>query len=61
MRITDLISFALIATTSCFVRGENVVAEEECLPVNTLVGKDKSFNCCDIEGVTCENGHVTKM
>jgi len=60
MRITGLLSFALIATT-CFVRGENIAAESECLPLNILLGKDKSFNCCEEVGIICEDGHVISI
>jgi len=33
----------------------------ECDPVNSLLKKEKSNNCCLEEGIACENGHVTKM
>eukprot|EP00833_Pecoramyces_ruminatium_P004153 jgi/Orpsp1_1/1178185/evm.model.c7180000064356.1 len=33
----------------------------ECNPVNTLLGKDKSNNCCLEKGITCENGYIIKI
>jgi len=31
----------------------------ECLPVNTLLEKDGTYNCCMDKNIECENGHIT--
>jgi len=33
----------------------------ECDPVNKLLKKFKSYNCCLEQGITCSNGQITKM
>jgi len=44
-----------------FIYGQNTAADGECKPVNTLLKKDKSNNCCLENGITCENGHIRIM
>jgi len=26
-----------------------------------MLGEGESYNCCNYDGITCENGHITKM
>jgi len=33
---------------------------EECKVINELIKKDY-FYCCDLEGISCDFGHITKM
>ena len=33
----------------------------DCKYVNSLLEKDESYNCCDDDRITCENGFITKM
>jgi len=35
--------------------------ENECIPVNKLLGKELSFNCCSIQNITCTDGHITEL
>ncbi len=41
--------------------GVNTVADGECNPVNILLGKSQSNDCCLESDITCENGHITEM
>lgn len=34
---------------------------DECQYINSLFGKDNSYNCCEKEGITCSDGHIIKM
>eukprot|EP00833_Pecoramyces_ruminatium_P003900 jgi/Orpsp1_1/1177932/evm.model.c7180000063399.1 len=43
------------------VYGQNNVLTNECEPVNKLLGKDPSFDCCSYNGITCTDGHVIKI
>jgi len=52
--------FVLFVSTK-FIYGQEIAVDGECNPVNTLLGKDKSNNCCLEKGITCVNGHITKM
>jgi len=40
---------------------EEVFNEDECKPVNQLLGNDLSYNCCSIQNITCSNGHIVKL
>jgi len=52
-----LINFLIIA--------KNIFAQEdynsECSYINELIGQDYSYDCCNYNGITCENNHITKM
>jgi len=34
---------------------------DECKYINSLLGEDDSYNCCNYGGITCEDGHITNM
>jgi len=51
--------FIIIITIKSIYGQETSI--EECIPVNTLLGKDQSNNCCVEEGITCVDGHITKI
>jgi len=51
----------ILITKTTFIYGQNTAAGGECDPVNTLLKKDKSYNCCLEEGVTCSGNHITSM
>jgi len=36
-------------------------ASGECQYINSWLGKDASYDCCNEEEVTCENNHITKL
>lgn len=40
---------------------DETAANGECDPLNKLLGKDESYNCCLEDGITCNNGHITRM
>jgi len=50
----------LIFTISC-IYGRSSGDNGECETVNKLLGKDPFYNCCLETGVTCSNGHITKV
>jgi len=52
--------FILIFTTK-FIYGQEIAVDGECKPVNKLLHKKKSNNCCLEKGITCVNGHITKI
>jgi len=33
----------------------------ECEYINNLLDKEKSYNCCEDIGITCENGYITHL
>ncbi|OUM66442.1 hypothetical protein PIROE2DRAFT_6275 [Piromyces sp. E2] len=33
----------------------------ECQYINSILKKNESYNCCQYNGITCENGHITKI
>jgi len=44
-----------------FIHGQNTAADGECIPVNKMLGKPHSNNCCKENGISCEFGHVFNM
>ena len=34
---------------------------DECKYINSWIEKDESYNCCNHNRITCENGHITEM
>jgi len=34
---------------------------DECKYINSMLGKDESYDCCKHSGIYCENGHITEM
>jgi len=34
---------------------------DECIYINSLFGINESYNCCNISGILCEDGHITEM
>eukprot|EP00833_Pecoramyces_ruminatium_P016901 jgi/Orpsp1_1/1190933/evm.model.d7180000082268.1 len=36
-------------------------ASGECSNINEFIGQTSSFDCCTLEGITCENNHITKI
>jgi len=54
------IIFALIIRIM-LAQGEITAVDGECIAVNKLLRAEQSNNCCLIEGITCENGHITIM
>jgi len=34
---------------------------DECKYINSWFGKAESYNCCNYGGITCENGHITRL
>lgn len=51
------IFFTLVIIIANFIYGECAIAD--CIPVNTLLKADQSYDCCEV--VTCEDEHVTEM
>jgi len=45
--------------TAKFIYGQE---NNDCVPVNILMGREESFDCCsDTENIVCENDHVVQM
>jgi len=54
-------------------KSKRTETSDECKYVNSMIGKDKSYNCCEYnedvtrgrisleEKIICENGHITEM
>jgi len=50
-------------------KSKRAETSNECKYINSMIGKDESYNCCEYEfrehkevfRITCQNGHVTKM
>ncbi|OUM63916.1 hypothetical protein PIROE2DRAFT_9447 [Piromyces sp. E2] len=44
---------------------KKVETSDECKYINSLIGEDESFNCCECDTykrtITCENGHIVKL
>ncbi len=36
-------------------------ASGECAYINSLIGKETSYDCCLYNGIVCENNHITKL
>jgi len=34
---------------------------DECKYINSWLGEDDSYNCCNNDEITCENSHITQM
>ncbi|ORX61239.1 hypothetical protein BCR36DRAFT_272420 [Piromyces finnis] len=34
---------------------------DECIYINNLFGQDESFNCCEMDGIICEDGYIIEM
>jgi len=64
MNIYQLFSILIIVSqfiyNSCVLAIQEAV-EGECNPVNALLGRAQSYNCCMEFGVACINGHITSM
>jgi len=65
LKMNLYIFYFILTITPKFIHGENTTTSNgECEPINTLLGKNKSNNCCLETGITCDNdndGHVTEM
>jgi len=44
-----------------FVYGVDSSITEECIPVNKLLNKVQTSNCCSEDGIYCEQGHIHGM
>jgi len=66
------IAFLVFISITKFVHGILPIEEEqkeegvkkagdECKPVNIMLNRRETYNCCLDEGVTCKNGHIIKM
>jgi len=42
-------------------KSKRAETSDECKYINSMLGEGESYNCCDNGGITCENGHITKM
>jgi len=42
-------------------RQDSTQTSDECQYINSLFDQDESYNCCERNDITCENGHITKM
>ncbi|OUM65897.1 hypothetical protein PIROE2DRAFT_7059 [Piromyces sp. E2] len=55
-----IVSLINIIITVKFIYGQN--SYNECEPVNKLMHKEGSFDCCsDKKRIVCNNGHVTEL
>jgi len=54
-------SFLISISIVTFIYGQNTTLDEECKPVNILLKKNQSYNCCLENGVECQNGYIIKM
>jgi len=43
------------------INEKEIAVDGECNPINKLLRKYESYNCCLEEEITCSNGHITKM
>jgi len=41
--------------------GYGIGIGDECKPVNIMINRRESYNCCLDEGITCKNDHIIKM
>jgi len=37
---------------------DQIQTSEECKYINSLLGEEESYNCCDYPGVICQDGHI---
>jgi len=51
----------LISISVTVIYGQDIFPYEECKPVNTLLKKEQSYNCCIEDGVKCQNGHIIEL
>jgi len=42
-------------------KSKRAETSDECKYINNLLGEDESYNCCNYNGIKCENGHITEM
>jgi len=62
MNIYQFFLFSITITQIIqFTYGQNTAVDGECNPVNTLLGKAQSYNCCLDINVNCQDGHITFM
>jgi len=38
----------------------NIETSAECKYINRLYDEDESYNCCEINGIHCRDGHVVE-
>jgi len=43
------------------INKRKVETSNECKYINSFIKKDDSFNCCELDGITCENDHITEL
>jgi len=53
--------FLILILEIQFIYGQATAADGECNPVNELIDKPQTNNCCQEGSIKCENGHVTEM
>jgi len=73
MKAYYLFSILLVVLSTTFAknivnkRGEvnskskRAETSDECKYINSMLGKVESYNCCNYNGITCENEHITNM
>ena len=42
-------------------KSKRTETSSECKYINSMLGKAESYNCCNNDGIECENDHITKM
>jgi len=75
MKIFNLFSILLVVSCTTFAKSivkkrdgvnsksKRANTSNECKYINSMLGKDESYNCCNFNygEIECQNGHITRM
>jgi len=43
------------------INSKNSGNSEECKYINSIIGKEESYNCCEKHGIICKDGHIIEL
>jgi len=73
MKIYYLFNILLVVLSTTFAKNivnkrggvnsksKRAETSKECKYINSWLGETESYNCCNYDEITCENGHITEM
>jgi len=65
MKFYNLLNIFLVVSCTAFAKNTPKSKRDEisddCKYVNSMVGKDETYNCCEDNRFDCQEGRVTRM
>jgi len=64
MKVYNLFSIVLVVlctTLGVHSKSKRAETSDECKYINSMLGEDETYDCCNYDGIECENGNIIKM